>query len=411
MRNNQQNNSIAFSNATPFPNSIHQKSFHSLVTSLFITQLRLEMASKAEETPITSSDNDAVLEQQHYAYAAQLVTLSVLPMTLQAVFELGVFEILAKAGDGAELSPADIAAEITTKNPDAALMIDRMLWLLASHSVVGFSVGFDEDGKTQRLYSLTPVSKYYVRNEDGVSLGPTLSLIQDKVFLHSWSELKHAVIEGGVPFNRAHGGVHAFEYPGLDPRFNQVFNTGMLNHTTMCIKKLVKTYNGFANIEQLVDVGGGLGVTLQIITSTYPSIKGINFDLPHVIRDAPSYPGVEHVGGDMFQKVPNGDVVFMKWILHDWSDDHCIKLLKNCYVAIPNDGKVIVVDSVVPTIPETTNVTKSIAQGDVLMMTQNPGGKERTRDEFKAIAIKAGFKHIIFQCFVSNLWVIEFLKN
>lgn len=110
-------------------------------------------------------------------------------MTLQAAFELGVFEILAKAGDGAKLSPPEIAAEITTTNPDAASMIDRMLRLLASHSVVGCSVGFDEDGKMQRLYSLTPVSKYYVRNQDGVSLGPTLSLIQDKVFLHSWFAL------------------------------------------------------------------------------------------------------------------------------------------------------------------------------------------------------------------------------
>ncbi|KAE8650102.1 caffeic acid 3-O-methyltransferase [Cucumis sativus] len=361
---------------------------------------------------MASSDNDtAVEQQQHYAYAGHLVTLSVLPMTLQAVFELGVFEILAKAGDGANLSPAEIAAEITTTNPNAALMLDRMLRLLACHSVVGCSIVSDKDGNVQRLYSLTPISKCYVRNEDGVSLGPMLSLIQDKVFLQSWSELKNAVTEGGVPFDRAHGGVNAFEYPKLDPRFNQVFNIAMVNHTTMSIKKIVESYKGFANIKQLVDVGGGLGVTLQIITSTYPSIKGINFDLPHVIRDAPAYNGVQHVGGDMFESVPNGDAIFMKWILHDWSDDHCTKLLKNCYNAIPDDGKIIIVESVIPTKPEITNVTKATTQGDVLMMTQNPGGKERTRDEFKSLATKAGFKHVMFECFVANLWVIELLKN
>ncbi|XP_038902989.1 caffeic acid 3-O-methyltransferase-like [Benincasa hispida] len=368
------------------------------------------MASTAEGTTITSSD-DAASQEQHYAYAMELATLSVVPMTLQAAFELGVFEILAKAGNGAELSPAEIAAEITTTNPEAVTMIDRMLRLLASHSVVGCSLAFDEDGNVQRLYSLTPVSKYYVRNEDGVSLGPFLSLLQDKVLLHSWSELKNAVIEGGRAFNRAYGGVHAFEYLGLDPRFNQVFNTAMINHTTMPIKNIVQSYKGFTNIKQLVDVGGGLGVTLHVITSTYPSIKGINFDLPHVIRDAPSYPGVEHVGGDMFEKVPNGDAVFMKWILHDWSDDHCVKLLKNCYTAIPNDGKVIIVDSILPTMPETTSATKAVAQCDMIEMTLYEGGKERTRDEFKALATKAGFKHVIFQCLVSNLWVTEFLKD
>lgn len=147
------------------------------------------MASTAEDTTITSSNDAATAEEQHYAYAMQLATLSVVPMTLQAAFELGVFEILAKAGNGAELSPTEIAAEITTTNPEAAAMIDRMLRLLASHSVVGCSLAFDEDGNVQRVYSLTPVSKYYVRNEDGVSLGPLLTLLQDKILLHTWFAL------------------------------------------------------------------------------------------------------------------------------------------------------------------------------------------------------------------------------
>ncbi|KAA0065304.1 caffeic acid 3-O-methyltransferase-like [Cucumis melo var. makuwa] len=365
------------------------------------------MTSTAEETTITSFDDYDVVEQQHYAYAMELATLSVVPMTLQTAFELGVFEILSKAGNGAKLSSTEIAANITTTNPEASLMIDRMLRLLASHAVVGCSLASDEDGNVKRLYNLTSVSKYYVRNEDGVSLGPLLTLLQDKVLLHTWSELKNAVIEGGgTTFTRAYGGIHAFEYLGKDSRFNQVFNIAMINHSTMPIKKILKAYKGFANIKQLVDVGGGLGITLQLITSMYPYIKGINYDLPHVIRDAPPYPGVEHVGGDMFEKIPNGDA----WILHDWSDEHCITLLKNCYNAIPDDGKVIIVDSILPTLPETTSATKAVAQCDMVEMTLYEGGKERTRDEFKALATKAGFKHVIFQCLVANLWVTEFLK-
>ncbi|KAK0583392.1 hypothetical protein LWI29_036440 [Acer saccharum] len=132
-------------------------------------------------------------------------------------------------------------------------------------------------------------------------------------FLDSWSQLKDAVLEGGIPFNRVHG-MHAFEYPGLDPRFNQVFNKAM-NNTTKVIKNILEIYKGFENVKQLVDVGGGLGVTLEAIAAKYPNIKGINFDLPHVIQHAPHYPGVEHVGGDMFESVPKGDAIFMKWIL------------------------------------------------------------------------------------------------
>ena len=87
-----------------------------------------------------------------------------------------------------------------------------------------------------------------------------------------------------------------------------------------------------------------------------------------------------------------------------------MKLLKNCYDAIPNDGKVIVVDAVHTMVPETTCAARVVAQGDVFMMTQNRGGKERSRDEFKALATKAGFEHINFHSCVYNLWVIELFK-
>ncbi|KAK4857305.1 hypothetical protein QYF36_026720 [Acer negundo] len=65
-------------------------------------------------------------------------------------------------------------------------------------------------------------------------------------------------------------------------------------------------------------------MTLSAITSKYPHIKAINFDLPHVINDAPSYPGVEHLSGDMFQSVPKGDAIILKWILNCWDDNNCL---------------------------------------------------------------------------------------
>lgn len=109
--------------------------------------------------------------------------------------------------------------------------------------------------------------------------------------------MKDAVLEGGIPFNRVHG-TDAFKYPGLDQRFNKVFNRAMHNGTTIVMKKILKFYKGFERFKQLVDVGGGLGVTLNQITSSYPHIKGINFDLSHVIEDAPSYPGIyDYISG------------------------------------------------------------------------------------------------------------------
>ena len=95
-------------------------------------------------------------------------------------------------------------------------------------------------------------------------------------------------MEGGIAFNRAHGS-HAFEYPRLDSRFNQVFNEAMVNYSTIVMNKILECYKGFEKIHRLVDVGGGLGTTLKLITSKYHHIHGINFDLPHVVQHAPSY--------------------------------------------------------------------------------------------------------------------------
>ncbi|KAJ8633496.1 hypothetical protein MRB53_026832 [Persea americana] len=86
----------------------------------------------------------------------------------------------------------------------------------------------------------------------------------------------------------------------------------MSNHSAVVMKKILETYKGSQGLKVVVDVGGGIAATLNLIISEYPHIKGINYDLPHVIEDAPPYPGMEHVGGDMFASIPSGDAIFMK---------------------------------------------------------------------------------------------------
>ncbi|XP_016164323.1 anthranilate N-methyltransferase-like [Arachis ipaensis] len=238
---------------------------------------------------------------------SQMAWSIVVPMALRTTIELGVFDIIAKEGEGAKLSAKDIVDDIGTKNPEAASMLDRVLRLLASHSLLSCSVVEDPQSSNnlhQRLYSLSPVSKYFLGDADGVSLGPSLWLHLDKVFTQS----------------------------------------------------------------------------------------------------------VEHVGGDMFESVPNGDAIFMKRILYDWGDEKCLKILKNCLKAIPNDGKVIVVETMVFIVPEPTSFAKNAFGNDVIMMTQMPGGIERTKQDFMELAHGSGFSGIRFVCCVSSVWVMEFYK-
>ncbi|XP_059667327.1 caffeic acid 3-O-methyltransferase-like [Cornus florida] len=343
-------------------------------------------------------------------FAMQLASASVLPMVLKSAIELDLLETMAKAGPGAYVSPKELAAQLATKNPDAPVMLDRLLRLLASYSVLNCTVHDLPDGRVERLYGLAPVCKFLTRNADGVSMAPLVLMNQDKVFMDSWYYLKEAVLDGGIPFNKAYG-MTAFDYHGTDPRFNKVFNRGMSNHSTITMKKLLETYDGFKGLKSVVDVGGGTGATMNMIVSKYPTIKGINFDLPHVIEDAPSYPGVEHVGGDMFVSVPKGDAIFMKWICHDWSDEHYLKLLKKCYEALPDNGKVILAECILPVALDSRLTTKNVIHIDVIMLAYNLGGKERTEKEFEELAKGAGFEGFRVMCSAYNTYVIEFLKK
>ncbi|GMH18332.1 hypothetical protein Nepgr_020173 [Nepenthes gracilis] len=160
-------------------------------------------------------------------------------------------------------------------------------------------------------------------------------MIQDKVELKSWHYLKEAVLEGEIAFNKAHG-TTIFAYNEVDSTFNKVFNSAMSDPSILITKKILEAYKGFEGLSSLVDVGGGIGTTLNMIVSKYPMIKGINFDLPHVIKYSPYFSGVQHVEGDMFVSVPKGDAIIMKRVFHDWNDEQCIKLLKNCYASLPD---------------------------------------------------------------------------
>ncbi|MED6196520.1 hypothetical protein PIB30_048247 [Stylosanthes scabra] len=300
---------------------------------------------------------------------AEMAWSSVINMTLKTTIELGVFDIIVKVGEGAKLSAKDIVDQIETNNPEAATMLDRVLRLLASHSLLCCCVVEDPKNVNlhQRLYSLSPCSKCFVTDADA-SLGPSVVLSLDKVFYQIWSELKRAILEGGIPFNMAHG-MQIFDYTKIDARFNKIFSKAMHNLSTIVMKRILDVYKGFEHINKLVDVGG-----------------------------------------DMFESVSNGDAILMKHIIHDWDDEECLKILKNCHKAIPNDGKVIVVDNILPNVPEPTAIAKNTFKFDVVMMTQMSRGKERTKQDFMDLAKGSGFTSIKFVCCLSCIWVMEFYK-
>ncbi|PIA27707.1 hypothetical protein AQUCO_07600105v1 [Aquilegia coerulea] len=347
----------------------------------------------------------AIQEGVNYLSGLGLSRLICLPMALRAAIELNVFEIIFQAGTNAQLSPAEIVANIPTKNPNAAIALDRILRMLGASSILSVSTT-----KNGRVYGLTDESRCLVADKNKVSVVPMLLFTSDKAVVESFYNIKDVVLEEGViPFDRTHG-VDFFEYASKEQRVNKSFNQAMGAGSTIAFDEVFKVYKGFHDMKELVDVGGGIGTSLSNIISKYPHIRGINFELPHVIADAPNYPGVEHVAGNMFEGVPNAQNILLKWVLHDWDDERSIKILQNCWKALPEGGTVIVVEFVLPQVLGNNAESFNALTPDLLMMTLNPGGKERTTIEFDILAKTAGFAETKFFPVSQGLHVMEFHK-
>ncbi|PKI54447.1 caffeic acid 3-O-methyltransferase 1-like [Punica granatum] len=368
------------------------------------------------ENRMTMSTVEEAGEQRSSLDALQLAGASVLPMALKTAVELGVLDIIHRAGPGAELSASQIVSKLDSKNPRAAYLLDHMLCLLATHSVLTCSVSpaHQSDGSQsqscQRVYGLAPVSKYFIKDEQGGSLSPLLHLIQHRVVLDMWFHWKDAILEGGLPFEKAHG-MSTMSYIHKDARFGENFWETMNDLNKLFVVQMLEAYKGFEGLRSLVDVGGRDGSVLKMIISKYPSIKGVNFDLPSVIEKAPSIEGVENVGGDMIQGVPKGEAILIKWVLHSWTDEECVKVFKNCHESLPENGKVMVVDFVIPEAPDASLAVQSVFQLCMFMLSMNPNRNERTEKDFDSLAKAAGFAGVrVFPCGY-GFSLIEIYKN
>ncbi|KAK9267510.1 hypothetical protein L1049_009938 [Liquidambar formosana] len=334
-------------------------------------------------------------------------------MALRAAIELDVFNNIANSGPKAQLSAAEIVSKIPTTNPSAAAALDRILRMLSANALLTASLRPCPNGEMRQesVYGLTDETRCLLTDKGGNSTAPMTVFLSEKEVVDSFYMLKDAVLEPGcTPFEKANG-ASFFDYTSKKPELSQLFNEAMATSTKVFFDKVLKTYAGFEEVKELLDVGGGFGTSIKKIVSTYPHIHGVNFDLPHVISDAPKYPDVEHVAGNMFESVPNAQAILLKRILHDWDDDRCMKLLRNCCKALPDNGKVIVVEFVIP--EELGNNADSLnsTASDYLMMVWLPGAKERTMAEFDDLAKIAGFAETKFFPIGQGIYVMEFYKR
>ncbi len=232
-----------------------------------------------------------------------------------------------------------------------------------------------------RRFALTPLSQT-LRSDHPDSLGPVARLGGHPLHWQAWGQLLHSVRTGETAFDAAHG-KGFFESLAEDPVASAVFQ-GVQERLSILDRAVVAAAD-LGRFEQIVDVGGGTGALARQIASAHPRASVVLFDRDHVLATVPAAAVVDLVPGDFFERVPPATAYILKFVLHDWDDDRAVLILRNCRDAMAQDGRVFVIEAVVP-----DDDAPSAAKAHDINMLVLTGGRERTLGEYRWLLSTAG---------------------
>jgi hypothetical protein len=311
---------------------------------------------------------------------------------------LGIADLLAAHGPS---TPEQLAKRTGAHAPALA----RVLRALAS-------VGVFAEGEGGR-FRLTPLAQT-LRSDRPGSLRDFARMMVDDYNWAPWGRLLEGVKSGGTPFDE-HFAMPVFAYLRQNPEKERVFSASMASISGTENEAVARAYP-FGEIGRLVDVGGAHGHLLATILRRHRRVRGVLFDQPQVVAAArqtgflaaPALRKRSDVqGGSFFDAVPQGaDAYLMKYVLHDWDDGKCVKILANCRDAMAPRGRVLVVEHVIP--PGNAADWGKLLDINMLVLT---GGQERTRAQFRDLLARAGLRLKRVVPTASPLSVIEAVRG
>jgi predicted transcriptional regulator len=300
---------------------------------------------------------------------------------LYAGVKLGVFDYVTSVPKNA----LDIAKEL---NLDYTLAY-RLLRALGS-------LGLLKEGVNHN-FSITAHGEF-LRKDHPQTLRGIALLEEGHEHYALWKHLPAMIKDGKQNAFPREYGQKLFEYTDSNPPYREVFDQAMSSYSSIQTTWVSEALDGFdfSKVNYVCDVGGGQGHLLSSLLVKYPHLKGAVLELDSAIKNEEHLwakkMGVDdrctYIAGDMLNEVPTADVYIMKMILHDWSDDECIKILVNMYNSSPKEGTVLIAEHLVPG-PEKAHFSKLF---DIHMMCV-ASGKERTIEEYGDLLKRAGWKH------------------
>ena len=297
-----------------------------------------------------------------------MVTGFRLSAALAVAADLGLSDELASG----PRSVADLAATVSADQ-------ETLYRLMRALATVGV---YDEqdDGR----FALTELGDG-LRSDVPGSLRPLARTLTDPAVWAAWDHLGHSVRTGENAFEALHG-VDIWTHRRGEPEHNAIFNDNMSALSAVVADAVAEAYD-FAGLSTVVDVGGGQGVLLEAVLARHQHLTGTVFDLPHVVAQGPTPQATQSVAsrwsatsGSFFEAVPAADCYLAKAILHDWPDDPCVEILRNCRAALRPGGVVLVVETLIGRPGHEVDAAFS----DLNMLVL-PGGRERRDHEYAAL--------------------------
>jgi len=319
----------------------------------------------------------AKIEQQ--TPEAQLIQMALAHQASSLVYvaaDMGLADLLAEA--------PRTATELAHSTGSDAPSLYRFMRTLASMGL------FREDAGHR--FSLAPLGEALRAGTPG-SVRSSVLTLAGPLFTKPASELHYSIKTGKTAFEKVFG-MPLFEWLAEHPVEASRFSETMVGFHGAEPEAVARAYD-FSKAETVVDIGGATGNLLTAILSHHREPRGILFDLPHVVHDAPALIKARGLtdriaihGGSFFEGVPiAGDVYLLSHIIHDWSEAQCLTILGVCRRAMNPNSRLLIIEMVLPT-GNTSHPGKTL---DMIMLTV-PGGQERTEPEYRQLLEKAGLR-------------------
>lgn len=310
---------------------------------------------------------------------AQLIEMATAHWNSRIVYVAAKLGLADRLADGPKTAD-ELAGPTGTHAPS----LYRLMRTLAHLGLLNEEVG--------QRFSLTPLGEAMKRNAPGCAHATILTLAGDWC-ANGFGELLYSVQTGKSGVEK-YLGMPVFDWFAQNPELASLFSETMVGFHGAEAVAVAAAYD-FSKLKTVVDVGGATGNLLTTVLRRAPATRGILYDLPHVVRDAP--PLIQSRGltdrvtieaGSFFERVPaGGDAYLLSHVIHDWSEAQCLTILRHCRRAMNPSGRVLLIEMVLPP-------GNAPHPGKVLdmMMLVGPGGQERTEEAYRKLVQQAGFR-------------------